>query len=424
VTYESPTAKRIPATRYLAILSRLFVDPRDAVEKLRTSRPIGKSILAASIATASYGAVLRGAASESVTVVRLWGFDQGTLAIFVDHAIFLIPLTIFTVLVIGLAYVPLSLVVLRILSRATLAQGIVAKYFEGLVAAGLSVWAATLAIWLVPAVIVVDPYLGRSVAIWTVLPVAFFVGLMAVTLVGIAGAGPARATAASILSASTLIALAMARSLVGGYRSLVLLIATVLVVRLVYLAWSAARDSRERLRRNLEVAAINPADARAQYDLGAFFEEEGQPETAVEYYLKAAAADPSDVAAVYRLGHIARVRGDLAKAISWFDAVVQVDDDYSSSEVWREVGSTYFAAGQFDDARVAFERFLENRPSDAEGRYTYALTLGALGENDRANQQMQLLIDAVRGGPAFKQRVEQEWLVRAERYLKGETGRS
>jgi Flp pilus assembly protein TadD len=424
VTYESPTSARLPATRYLATLSRLFVDPRDAVQKLRASRPVGKSILAASIATASYGAVLHGALSDAVAVIRLSGYDHGALVILAEHALFLVPLTIFTLLVIGLAYVPLSLAVLRLLSRTTHPQGLVSTYFEGLVAAALSVWTATLAIWFLPAALVVDPNLGPSVAIWSVLPVAFFVGLMAVTLVGIADAGPARATAASVLAATTLLALAMARSLVGSYRSLILLVATILVVRLVYLAFVAARDSRERLRRNLEAAALNPADARAQFDLGAFFEEDGETDAAVEHYLKAAEADPSDVAPLYRLGHIARVRGDYSKAISWFDAVVQIDDEYSSSEVWREVGSTYFAAGQFDDAFVAFDRFLEKRPSDAEGRYSYALTLAALGESERANQQMQLLIDVVRGGPAFKQRVEQEWLARAERYLKGETGRS
>jgi hypothetical protein len=422
--YESPKAAPTPSTPYLVLLARLLVNPRDAVERLRASRPVVRSVAAAALMTALYGASLRGTMGDVLAVIRLSAFDPGAKAIIADHFAFLVPLVVLTLLVIGVAYVPLALVLLGALNRVGRSPGLVAGNLSGIVAAAMTVWAFTLALWLVPAMLLADPYLGRSVAVWSVLPILFFLGLMSLALAGVADAGPARGSAASVLAGATLVGIFFARLLVGGMRSLVALLALILVARLVYSMWSASRDARDRHRRNLEDAALNPADARAQLDLGIYYEEQGDVDRAVDHYLSAAEADPGDVTAVYRLGRIARSRDELAKAIAWFDAVVQVDDSFSTSEVWREVGWTYHAANQFDDARSAFERFLERRPSDAEGRYGYAVTLEALGERDGARTQMSLLVDAVRGGPAYKQRLERDWLVRAERYLKGETGRS
>src|SRR6185295_3999111 len=93
---------------------------------------------------------------------------------------------------------------------------------------------------------------------------------------------------------------------------------------------------------------------------------------------------------------------------------------HSQSEAWREIGWTYFQAGQYEDARVAFERFIDKRPSDAEGRYRYGLTLHQLGRDDAAAIEMRACIEAVRTSPSYKYRAEKHWASEAETFLRAQ----
>src|SRR5204862_5081116 len=107
-------------------------------------------------------------------------------------------------------------------------------------------------------------------------------------------------------------------------------------------------------------------------------QQRGQLEEAKASFRRAIEIDVGETDAHYQLGRIAREEGRFAEAINHFDAVVSRNPEHSQSEAWREIGWTYFQAGQFEDARAAFERFTDRRPSDAEGRYRYGLTLHQL----------------------------------------------
>ena len=91
---------------------------------------------------------------------------------------------------------------------------------------------------------------------------------------------------------------------------------------------------------------------------------------------------------------------------------------HSQHEIWREVGATYLAADQFEDARDALERFLENRPSDPEALYLMGRAHAGLGHRREAASSMQACIEAVKTAPAYKYRADKRWLNEAQQFIK------
>lgn len=176
--------------------------------------------------------------------------------------------------------------------------------------------------------------------------------------------------------------------------------------------------ARAAFRQNLEAATLNPADASAHYNLGLLHMQRREYEEARARFLRAAEIDPEETDAHYQLGRIARIEGRLPEAIAHFGEVVTRDDSHSQHEVWREVGATYLAAGQFGDAQDALRRFLDRRPSDPEGLYLMGRAHAGLGHAREAVEWMQRCVEAVRTAPAYKYRADKRWLNEAQQFLR------
>jgi len=97
---------------------------------------------------------------------------------------------------------------------------------------------------------------------------------------------------------------------------------------------------------------------------------------------------------------------------------VRLDPAHSQNEIWRETGLVYYDAGQFQDALEMFDKFLDNRPSDAEARYWRGMTLYKLGRESDAAQEMQSCVESVRTAPAYKYRFDRRWMNLAENFLR------
>jgi tetratricopeptide (TPR) repeat protein len=181
-----------------------------------------------------------------------------------------------------------------------------------------------------------------------------------------------------------------------------------------------SRNARARasFKQNLEAATLNPADASAHYNLGLIHQQRNQLEEARARFHRAIEIDADEVDAHYQLGRIARAENRPADAIGHFEQVVARDPAHAQHEIWREIGATYIAAEQFDDARDALERFLENRPSDPEGLYLMGRAFAGLGLRREAASSMQACIEAVKTAPAYKYRTDKRWLNEAQQFLK------
>lgn len=176
--------------------------------------------------------------------------------------------------------------------------------------------------------------------------------------------------------------------------------------------------ARESFKQNLEAATLNPADASAHYNLGLIHQQRGELEAARERFDRAIQIDSEEIDAHYQLGRIALQQKRYADAVQHFEQVVARDPSHSQHEVWREVGATYLAAEQFDDARDALEQFLEKRPSDAEALYLMGRAHAGLGHRREAASLMQACIEAVKTAPAYKYRADKRWLNEAQQFMK------
>ena len=178
--------------------------------------------------------------------------------------------------------------------------------------------------------------------------------------------------------------------------------------------------SKVAFKQNLEAATLNPADASAHYNIGLIHQSRGELEAACERFKRAIEIDPEEIDAHYQLGRIARQQKRVGDAISHFEQVVSRDPAHSQYEIWREVGATYNAAGQYDDARTALERFLEHRESDPEGLYLTGRAHAGLGHRREAASLMEACINAVKTAPAYKYRLEKRWLNEAQQFLRSQ----
>lgn len=179
-----------------------------------------------------------------------------------------------------------------------------------------------------------------------------------------------------------------------------------------------SQRARESFKQNLEAATLNPADASAHYNLGLIHQQRGEVEAARERFERALQIDDEEIDAHYQLGRIALQQKRFSDAVRHFEQVVTRDPSHSQHEIWREVGATYIAAGQFEDARDALERFLEHRPSDPEALYLMGRAHAGLGHRREATSSMQACIEAVKTAPAYKYRADKRWLNEAQQFIK------
>jgi tetratricopeptide (TPR) repeat protein len=179
--------------------------------------------------------------------------------------------------------------------------------------------------------------------------------------------------------------------------------------------------ARAAFKRSLEIATLNPADASAHYNLGLIHLQRNELDAARERFTRAVGIDPEEVDAHYQLGRISRMQNRLPDAIKHFEQVVVRAPAHAQHEIWREIGATYLAAGQFADARDALERFLAHRESDPEGLYLMGRALAGLGQKRAAAESMRACIEAVRTAPAYKYRAEKRWLNEAQQFLRSQS---
>ncbi|HSE98236.1 MAG TPA: tetratricopeptide repeat protein [Blastocatellia bacterium] len=333
------------------------------------------------------------------------------------------------VLFIAAVFVPACLLAANLIQRRASFGVVFRQEYAPVASCVFYAWAAAHLMLLIPAWILYDPSIARlypaeaaaRLLTLRLVPLPYFVFLVVIALRSTLQLSFGRATGAVVLASFSLIALPLLPRVLLLLTSPFLLILVILLLRGVLGDALSAQRAREDYKRNLQAATLNPADASAHYNLGLVYMQRGQQEQAKSSFLRAIEIDPHDTDSHYQLGRLARQQGRLNEAINHFDAVVRLDPDHSQSEIWREIGQTYFQAGQLNDALNSFERFLERRPSDAEGRYRYGLTLHRLGRHEEARAAMQACIESVRTAPSYKYRTDKQWMNEAESFLRSQS---
>ncbi|HMV48951.1 MAG TPA: tetratricopeptide repeat protein [Blastocatellia bacterium] len=182
----------------------------------------------------------------------------------------------------------------------------------------------------------------------------------------------------------------------------------------------ASHIQRQSFRRYLDSCTINPRDAEAHYQLGLLYQQRRQYAEAAARFKRAVEVDPREPDANYEMGRLSREQGRLQEAINHFSVVLAHDDKFRQSEIWREVGATYLAAGMHDEALNALRKYIERRPYDPEGLYHLGATLQNLGQTNEARESFQQCLEAVKTMPYYRRNEVRKWNRLAQAKLKRE----
>jgi tetratricopeptide (TPR) repeat protein len=318
------------------------------------------------------------------------------------------------VLFISVIYVPIAILIANLFERRASYSLVIREEFASTVSCTLASLSVSLLITILPAAF----GLQRNLLILLLFPI--FAAFMTLAIGTVFRVSWVAAAFTSMLSFITLLLvtplLQRAASFVCASPLLLLLLLFLLRDRIDDFMRSAR--ARQSFKQNLEAATLNPADSSAHYNLGLLYQNRGDFDSAADAFRKAVAIDNLETDAHYQLGRIARQQERLDEAIAHFEKVVRQNSNHSHHEIWREIGLAYYAAGQYQDALEMLDKFLGQRPSDAQGRYWRGMTLYQLGRNSEALQEMQECIETVKTAPAYKYRTDRQWLHQAESFLR------
>jgi hypothetical protein len=319
-------------------------------------------------------------------------------------------------IVLCLFYFPTSIVISAIIGRLGNPGVVVRRDYATIVTCGLMAWIAAHLPFVIAGLLLSGSGLDGSVFLVLWLASGLYFGVLMIfalrTIFGLQYAEASGTIAVSWISYSIGLA---GVAIVGPW----LFSPFLIIIALLYFGGyvtsevsglGTALSSRRNFKRHLQNATINPNDADAHVQLGLIYSSRRQRDKAEEHFRKAFDIDNEEIDANYELGKIARVRGEYQKAIEHFSAVVGQNDKYSVSEIWREIGLTYFEAGMLDEADTALSKFVTRRAFDSEGLYHYGMLLKKRGDDDGANEMFERAVDALKTAPYHRRRELIPWV--------------
>ncbi|MCI0337361.1 MAG: DUF3808 domain-containing protein [Acidobacteria bacterium] len=419
--------------RNLRLLFELFWQPLTAVKRLRDRAPVGFALSAAWLMTLIYSLIAtalfdyaESGGRPMLIAGRGDGVVGGVAQLWVGSFLQAARWATVAVLFISVIYVPIAILIANLFERRASYSLVVREEFASTVSCALASLTASLLITIFPAAIISwqstflnsEAVVGYFVLL-IVIPLPIFAALMTLSIGTIFRISWISAVATTILSFLTLLGIPLlmqAATFICASPLLLLLLLFLLRDRIDDFMRTAR--ARQSFKQNLEAATLNPADASAHYNLGLLYQTRGESDAAAAAFQRAIEIDTRETDAHYQLGRITREQGRLNEAIVHFEKVVQQNSVHSHHEIWRETGLVYYEAGQYKDALEMLDKFINERPSDAQGRYWRGMTLYQLGRMEEAVQEMQECIESVKTAPAYKYRTERQWLHLAQSFLR------
>ncbi len=415
------------------LLFQLLWQPLTAIKRLRDRAPVGFAVIVAWFMTFVYSLVVAVLVDYSQSGGRRiliagqshQGIAGGAVQLLAGNFVQAAMMAGMIVLFVSVVYAPFAILIANLFERRASYSLVIREEFAPTVSCVLAALTVSLLITIIPAAIIswqstwlAGAEIGFLVMLF-VMPMPIFAALMTLTLGTIFRIGWAAALGTTLISFLSLLGMPFlmhAATIICASPLLLLLLLFLLRDRIDDFMRSAR--ARQSFKQNLEAATLNPADASAHYNLGLLYQTRGDFDEAAASFKKAAEIDPTETDAHYQLGRIAREQGRLNEAVAHFEKVIQQDSSYSHHEIWRETGLVYYGARQYKDALEMLDKFLNERPSDAQARYWRGMTLGQMGRAEEAVQEMQGCIESVKTAPAYKYRTERQWLHLAQNFLR------
>ncbi len=122
---------------------------------------------------------------------------------------------------------------------------------------------------------------------------------------------------------------------------------------------------------------LNPFHVEAYNNLGVLYKEVGETDKAIKHYRKALAIDPNYVKAYNNLGVVLIRQEKLTEATAQFEHALELNP--KNLESYTNLGVIYRRLGRMPEAVRAFEAALSIDPEHAESHYNLALLLEGQG---------------------------------------------
>jgi Flp pilus assembly protein TadD len=94
------------------------------------------------------------------------------------------------------------------------------------------------------------------------------------------------------------------------------------------------------------------------------------------------------------------------------------DEKHSQSEILRELGAVYIAAGQYQDAINDLARYTDPWPYDSEGLFYPGQVREGLGRAAEAREKYERAIEAARLAPRYRRRFTAKWSRLAQKQIR------
>ena len=418
------------------LLFSLLWQPVSAVRTLRERAPVAFAVVTAWVAAWVYsmvavvmaGYVQAGGKLQMNAALgsAAYGARSFLAAALIGNSIRAAMTAFMIVLFIAVIYVPFVILIANLFEQRASFSLVVREEYPAVASCALLALAVSLLATMLPAVLIgwqstwlqSDAVIGYFVLV-VLIPLPIFAWLMTLVTGTIFRAGWVAAGGTVLLSLLSMIIMPLfidATSFVCA--SPILLILLLFLLRDRVDDFMRSQRSRQSFKQNLQAATLNPADASAHYNLALLYQQRGELDAAIGSFQRAIEIDPNETDAHYQLGRIARWQNRLTEAVQHFETVIRQDQTHSHHEIWRETALVYYAAKQYPDALAMFDRFLEQRQSDAQARYWRGMTLFNLGRSGEAEAEMQACIESVKSAPAYKYRTERQWLHLAQNFLR------
>lgn len=254
----------------------------------------------------------------------------------------------------------------------------------------------------------------------------YFAFLSVCAIRTVAGTGWGRA---AITVASSLVVSAGSLYLYSFARNILYYVASPWVLYYLYITFGSEMrsfggglSSRQRMRRLLEMAAVNPHDADARYQLGLIYQQRRDYTRARECFEQAIAIDSKEPEAQFQLGRTLRIMGDPLAALQHLKIAAAIDSKVAQSEPLREIGAACLdlgdEPGRNEEARDVLRQYTNRRSFDPEGLYWFGVALSRVGEVAAAREALRQAIEAARTAPSQRRRQIGQWGGKASKLLR------
>lgn len=131
-----------------------------------------------------------------------------------------------------------------------------------------------------------------------------------------------------------------------------------------------------------KAAELNPAYAKAYFNMGIALKEQGKFDQAIAAYQRALEIDPTDVDVPFNMGNALKGLGKLNDAIAAYRRALEIKPTHA--ETWNNMGNALRDQGKIDEAIAAYRRALEIKPAQADTYFNMGNVQKSLGALDEA----------------------------------------